>query len=114
MNRDEMIALAESKGIVVDKRWGDARLKAALEDAGEYIPEGAPEPDPEPVEIEAPKPKADGRAKCLVMCKSLHIRPKDLGLPDSGMSRKFAFRDRLELPIALAQSLAANGQVEIL
>lgn len=113
MTRDEMIALAESKGIVVDKRWGDARLKAALEDAGEYVPE-ASEPDPEPVEIEAPKPKADGRAKCIVMCKSLHVRPKDLGLPDSGMSRKFVFRDRIDLPVALAQSLAASGQVEIL
>ena len=113
MNRDEMIALAESKGIVVDKRWGDARLKAALEDAGEYIPDGG-EPEPEIVEVEAPKPKAGGRVNCLVMCKNLHVRPKDLGLPDSGMSRKFAFRDRIELPEGIARSLAASGQVEIL
>lgn len=114
MSRDEMIALAESKGIVVDKRWGDARLKAALEDAGEYIPDGSAEPESEPVEIEAPKPKADGTLTCLVMVQSLHIAKKDLGKHDNGMSEKFQFKDRIPLPERVARSLAASGQVEIL
>jgi hypothetical protein len=113
MNRDEMIALAEANGIVVDKRWGDARLKAALEDAGQYVPDGG-EPEPEPVEIEAPKPKADGKLNCLVMVKSVHVSKKDLGLHDDGMSKKFLFKDRVPLPEHVARSLAAAGQVEIL
>jgi hypothetical protein len=31
--RDEMIALAESKGVKIDRRWSDARLSAEIEKA---------------------------------------------------------------------------------
>lgn len=34
LSKDELLALAEQRGITVDKRWGVERLKAALDGDG--------------------------------------------------------------------------------
>jgi len=79
MSKDELAEFAEVRGIEFDKRWGAAKLIAAIEEAltdpdskpgtpepSEDAPE-APEPDSEP----APAPKAEKPASARTKAATL-------------------------------------------
>lgn len=107
-DRERLLALCKEHGIEIHHKSGLAKLQQALLDAGiefELV-------DTEPPQEAPPAPKS-GMVEVMVMSKSLHIMPKDMG-EQGDLSKKFYFKDRLKLKRDLAESLMARGQVEIL
>lgn len=125
MKAQDIAALLEREGIIIDKRWGLAKLKQVAADSGISLPEenaaleGADDlAIPEPVasvKVAAPAPKADDGVQCISLTHALHISKKDLvGMWDNGMSAVFNAKDRFRLKsAALAEALEARGQIVV-
>lgn len=132
-DRERLYALCKEHGIEVHHKSGVAKLQQALMDAGiEFeLVDTSPDPDleiPHPVapkgELEgddAPEPEKtppaapksqSGMVEVMVMVKSVHIQPKDMGKPDTGVSEKKKFKDRFEMKRSVALSI--GDKVEIL
>jgi hypothetical protein len=124
MNAQDIAALLEREGIIVDKRWGEKKLRAVAAEAGITLPaesaalEGADDltiPDPgASVKVVAPA-KSDEGVQCISLTHALHISRKDLiGEWDNGMSKVFNAKDRFKLKsAALAEALEARGQIVV-
>lgn len=130
-DRTRLLELTKKHGVVMGNgnpfpsNTGLTKLQEALIDAGvefELVETGSDreneiEPAPEvTVEREEAAPKASaGMLKCLVIVKNVHVMESDLGNnAQPGISRKLLFKDRVDLPEALAQRLHGLGKVEII
>ena len=122
MTAQDIAALLEQEGIIVDKRWGEKKLRAVAAEAGITLPaenaavEGADDvPEPEPVKVVAPAKKAEDGVQCISLTHALHIAKKDIvGAWDNGMSQVFNAKDRFRLKDAgLAEALEARGQIVV-
>ena len=122
MTAQDIAALLEQEGVIVDKRWGEKKLRAVAAEAGITLPaenaavEGADDaPEPEPVKVVAPAKKAEDGVQCISLTHALHIAKKDIvGAWDNGMSQVFNAKDRFRLKDAgLAEALEARGQIVV-
>ena len=122
MTAQDIAALLEQEGIIVDKRWGEKKLRAVAAEAGITLPaenaavEGADDvPEPEPVKVVAPAKKAEDGVQCISLTHALHIAKKDIvGAWDNGMSQVYNAKDRFRLKDAgLAEALEARGQIVV-
>tara|TARA_R100001086_G_scaffold211289_1_gene127195 strand:+ start:7811 stop:8227 length:417 start_codon:yes stop_codon:yes gene_type:complete len=136
-DRERLYALCKEHGVEVHHKSGVAKLQQALMDAGiefelvdtesdrgpdpdlEIPHPGAPKgelegygaPAPEEAPPAAPKSQSD-MVEVMVMVRSVHIQPKDMGKPDTGVSEKMKFKDRFEMKRSVALSI--GDKVEIL
>jgi len=138
-DRERLYKLAKENGLEPHSRTGVPKLQQMLMDAGvefelvdtesergpdpdlEIPHPGAPKgelegddaPEPEKPAPATPKSQSD-MVEVMIMVKSVHIQPKDMGKLDTGVSEKKKFKDRFDMKRAVAEGLQASGQVEIL